>query len=66
MAHGKSGRIIIDVDPAFKEQLYATLQEQGSTMKDWFLKQAHTLCDEHNQPSLQFVAEKQASYNTQP
>jgi len=66
MAHGKSGKIIIEVDPAFKEQLYATLKDQGSTMKDWFLKQAHTLCDEHRQPSLQLVAEDQAAYTPQP
>jgi predicted esterase len=64
MAHGKSGKIIIEVDPAFKERLYETLRSQGSTMKDWFLKHAHELCDEHQQPSLGFVAEDNAEYET--
>ena len=64
MAHGKSGKIIIEVDPAFKERIYATLKEQGSTMKDWFLSQAVELCDEHRQPSLQLVAEEPAAYSS--
>lgn len=64
MAHGKSGKIIIEVDPAFKERLYETLRSQGSTMKDWFLKHAHELCDEHQQPSLGLVAEDSADYET--
>ena len=64
MAHGKSGKIIIEVDPAFKERIYATLTEQGSTMKDWFLSHAVELCDEHHQPSLQLVAEATSSYSS--
>ena len=64
MAHGKSGKIIIEVDPAFKERIYATLKDQGSTMKDWFLSHAVVLCDEHRQPTLQLVAEEPASYSS--
>ena len=64
MAQGKSGKIVIEVDPAFKEQLYATLKEQGSTMKDWFLGQARELCDEHRQPSLGLAAEDSENYTT--
>ena len=63
MAQGKSGKIIIEVDPAFKEQLYATLKEQGSTMKDWFLSQARELCEEHRQPSLDLAAKESGDYN---
>jgi hypothetical protein len=51
MAQGKSGKIIIKVDPVFKELIYSTLKHQGITMKDWFLKQAAELRDEQ-QPSL--------------
>lgn len=61
MAQGKSGKIIIEVDPVFKEQLYETLKEQGSTMKDWFLGQATALCDEHREPSLRFPGEESLS-----
>jgi len=66
MAHGKSGKIVIEVDPVFKERIYATLKDQGSTMKDWFLGHAEKLCDEHQQPSLHLVAEDPAPYLSSP
>ena len=62
MAQGTSGRIVIDVDPEFKQELYEALRESGSTLKDWFLRHASEFCDEHKQPSLQMVAEPRASY----
>ena len=64
MASGSSGRIVIDVDPALKKQVYDVLTAQGSTMKGWFLTQAEQLCDEHHQPTLQLVAETPAVYST--
>ena len=57
MAHGASGRIVIDLDPKFKEELYDTLKSKGVSMKQWFLAQAESLCDEHRQPTLSLVAE---------
>lgn len=54
MAHGTSGRIVIDLDPAFKQELYATLRQKGLSMREWFLSEAHRLCDEHSQPTLSF------------
>ena len=65
MAHGKSGRIVIDVEPEFKQELYKALATQGSTLKDWFIENASRLCDEHLQPSLSLVAEDPAAYQTQ-
>ena len=52
MARGDSGRIVIEVDPETKRQLYAALDLTGSTLKDWFVKRASDFCDETNQPSL--------------
>ncbi len=54
MAHGTSGRIVIDLDPAFKQELYATLRQKGLSMREWFLIEAQRLCDEHQQPTLSF------------
>lgn len=36
MAIGKSHRIVIEVEPEFKEQIYAALKERGLTLKGWF------------------------------
>lgn len=36
MAIGKSHRIVIEVDPAFKEQMYEALRLKGTNLKRWF------------------------------
>jgi hypothetical protein len=40
MAKGKSGRIVLEVDPALKRQLYMRLVSEGMTLKDWFIERA--------------------------
>jgi len=35
MARGKSGKILVEVDPEFKEDLYVTVKNAGLTMKEW-------------------------------
>ena len=63
MAQGKSGRIIIDVDPEFKEEVYQAVRVQGfNSMKEWFVQQAELVCEESKQPSLSFAAEDPAPY----
>lgn len=52
MARGESGRIVIEVNPEQKRRLYAALALSGSTLKDWFLKNASDFCEDSNQPSL--------------
>lgn len=39
MARGTSGRIVIEVDPKVKKDLYKALAEKEMTLKDWFLQQ---------------------------
>ena len=56
MAHGTSGRIVIDLDPEFKQELYDTLRQKGLNMREWFLSEAQRLCGEHRQPNLSFTA----------
>lgn len=36
MAVGKSGRIVIEIDPELKEQLHKAVKMQGKTLKEWF------------------------------
>lgn len=36
LAIGKSHRIVIEVEPELKEQIYAALKERGLTLKGWF------------------------------
>ncbi len=40
MARGKSGRIVLEIDPSHKDDLYSALTRDGLTLKDWFLRQA--------------------------
>ena len=52
MARGESGRIVIEVDPTLKRELYAALSLSGSTLKDWFIRSAETYCVNRHQPGL--------------
>lgn len=40
MSIGSSGRIVIEIEPEVKRQLYSTLAREGMTLKDWFLHEA--------------------------
>jgi hypothetical protein len=52
MAQGSSGRVVIDLQPEFKQLLHETLRSKGLSLKQWFLGQAEALCEEHLQPPL--------------
>jgi len=54
MPQGTSGRVVIDLDPEFKEKLYSVLKDNGLSMKEWFLTQASQYCDNQLQPQLDF------------
>jgi hypothetical protein len=41
MSIGSSGRIVIEVAPDVKRQLYSALAREGITLKKWFLREAH-------------------------
>lgn len=45
MARGRSGRIVIDVEPALKKELYVVLAENESTLKDWFVDHVRAYVD---------------------
>lgn len=52
MARGDSGRIVIEVDPSLKHDLYAELAKSGTTLKDWFISAATHFCKDAVQPDL--------------
>jgi len=52
MAKGGSGRVVIEVDPELKEEIYAALDRDGLTLKSWFVQQATRYVADHIQPSL--------------
>ena len=52
MARGKSGRVVLEIDPELKRQLYAALENKQKTMKEWFIKEAEGLIYGDRQPSL--------------
>jgi len=54
MAKGKSGRIVIEIDPNLKEDLYVELKSHGLTLKDWFLEGVTSFLKNENQIHLAF------------
>lgn len=40
MAIGKSHRIVIEIDPDMKVDIYAALKSRGLTLKEWFIGKA--------------------------
>ena len=52
MAKGNSGRIVIEIDPDLKEQLYLALKKEELTMKEWFVSNADGFLKDRLQLSL--------------
>lgn len=40
MARGKSGRIVLEINPETKKELYLSLEKNQLTLKEWFLEKA--------------------------
>ncbi len=47
MSIGSSGRIVIEIEPEMKREIYALLKEKGLTLKEWFLLQSKLLIEEN-------------------
>lgn len=45
MARGESGRIVLQVDPDLKGELYVELARRGLTLKAWFTGEVERLLD---------------------
>jgi hypothetical protein len=62
MSRGKSGRIVIEVDPALKRELYLALEYDQKTLKEWFTFHVQQFLSDQAQPSL-FVSDPTGSYD---
>lgn len=62
MPRGKSGRVVLEIDPEFKRDLYFALETEGLTLKDWFLRTADGYVRERMQQSLFRAEQPQADY----
>ena len=52
MARGKSGRVVLEIDPELKKGLYLELTRREKTLKDWFVAEAQNLVYNENQINL--------------
>ena len=48
MAIGRSGRIVLQVDPELKKKLYSILAMEYITLKDWFTLKAKEQIENKN------------------
>ncbi|WP_284455273.1 hypothetical protein [Alloalcanivorax xenomutans] len=52
MAKGNSGRLVIEIDPELKQELYRVLEKEGLSLKAFFLGNVEQLLTEKGQPEL--------------
>lgn len=52
MSVGPSGRIVVEVEPELKRELHSVLLKDGQTLKDWFVTQAKSYVEGHQQMKL--------------
>ena len=52
MARGPSGRLVVELEPVLKHQLYSSLARDGLTFKDWLTGRAERYIADMNQPQL--------------
>jgi hypothetical protein len=43
MARGKSGRVVLEIDPGLKRDLYLELEKKQLTLKSWFVSEVKNL-----------------------
>ena len=64
MSIGSSGRIVIEVEPEVKRQLYSTLTREGMTLKDWFLREAQNYMKAATQLPLDLTSDTKSTDQT--
>lgn len=66
MPRGKSGRIVLEVDPDEKQELYEALEKDGFTLKDWFLSQARSYMRNRSQTEMVLMVAEDAPVFDKP
>jgi len=57
MPVGKSGRIVIEIDPELKQELYQSLGNEDSSLKEWFLTHVKGYLSGKSQVSINFESD---------
>jgi len=52
MSVGKSGRIVLEVEPELKQRLYSALALEQKTLKEWFILTENEHIRSRQQPSI--------------
>lgn len=60
MAKGNSGRLVIEINPDLKQELYVALGEEGLNLKQWFLDNVDQFLSERVQPTLPLFRSQEA------
>lgn len=53
MSIGTSGRLVIEIEPKLKQEIYAALKSKGLTLKEWFLEQSGSLLQENDNKKIE-------------
>lgn len=59
MSIGSSGRIVLEIEPELKKELYSTLALDSMHMKQWFLKQVSIYLECRDQLPLELNNDEQ-------
>lgn len=68
MARGDSGRIVLEIDPNIKGDLYSALARDGLTLKEWFLRHTTQYLRDRGQIPLfgaSLISEKSSQYKVE-
>lgn len=52
MPVGASGRVVVEIDPKLKKELYIALAKEGLHLKDWFLQNIDNFLADQSQLRL--------------
>jgi len=58
MPVGNSGRIVIEMDPELKQELYRSLANDKLSLKEWFLENVDLYLSDKTQLPLEFSGNK--------
>ena len=59
MSIGSSGRIVLEIEPELKKEIYRTLALDSMNMKQWFLKQVSLYLECRDQLPLELTSDEQ-------
>lgn len=63
MSIGKSGRVVVEIEPELKQQLHNALRKEGTNLKAWFLENVdHFLAQKGLNPKKPIIGGKETCH----